>query len=232
MKTIGVLGGTSWPSTIDYYRVLNAMVLEALGPYHSARICLYSIDYHPLKSRYAARFGEIAPLLQDEIERLVSMKPDCVLMANNTLHKAFDDLACQPDLQGLPMIHIVEETGKEAVALGYRKLLLLGTKFTMEDGYYEGKLEGDFDLDIEIPSLADRDRIQESQTAISLGDAPEKHFDVFRDILSGYDGYDAVVPACTELPLVVLPETTDMPILNPTWLQCRAAVEFALEGIE
>lgn len=231
MKLIGILGGTSWPSTIDYYKICNELVSSRLGGYYSARILLYSVNYNPLKSNYGPNWQNVPPILSEQLQNLVDLKPDCVLVANNTLHKAIDDPVFHLDYKGLPLFHIVNETGKAAQKEGYQKLLLLGTKFTMEDGYYESKLEDNFGLDVEIPSLEDRNRIQESQTDIALGGDAAKHFDVFRDILSKYTGYDAVVPACTELPLVVLPETTSMPILNPTFLQCKAAVDFALEGV-
>jgi len=155
MQTIGILGGTSWPSTLDYYRLLNEMVLEVLGGFHSARLCLHSVDYHAIKSRYVDRWDEVPALLAAELQALVSMKPDCIIIANNTLHRAFDDSNCDVDLQGIPMFHIAEETAKAAVQAGHQKLLLLGTKDTMENGYYQSKLEA-AGLQVETPSLDDR----------------------------------------------------------------------------
>ena len=103
MKTIGLLGGTSWPSTPLYYRHLNEKIAAALGGHHSAKIILYSIDYHPIKSLYPDGWNEISTFLRAELKRLDDMGPDCVLICNNTLHKGYDILVEQQkiSLQGL-----------------------------------------------------------------------------------------------------------------------------------
>lgn len=225
MKTIGLLGGTSWPSTLDYYATLNRMVGEKLGGFHSAQIILKSIDYHDIKSCYGRDWSKVAPLLEKEIRAALALKPDIFLICNNTLHKALDEL--QIDFGAVQLIHMIAETGKEAKAQGYKNLLLLGTKGTMEDGSYARKLES-FGAMVGVPDLADRDLIQTLQPKLAAGEDPALYVEQFRAILARYPEYDAVVLACTELPLVVTPAITDLPILNPTFLQCRAAVEAAL----
>lgn len=226
MRSIGLLGGTSWPSTIDYYTTLNRMVADRLGGYHSARLSISSIDYHDIKSSYTTNWSNVAPLLKVEIERALMSQPNIFLIACNTLHKALDELNFE--FGSVKLIHIVDETGYEAERQGYRKLLLLGTKFTMEDGFYANKLRQKFHLIVDTPSAEDRVTIQTIQTALAAGESPELYEAQFKKILDGYPGYDAVVPACTELPLIVTPKITPLPILNPTYLQCRAAVEAAL----
>ncbi len=225
MKTIGLLGGTSWPSTLDYYATLNRMVGEKLGGFHSAQIILKSIDYHDIKSCYGRDWSKVAPLLEKEIHAALALKPDIFLICNNTLHKALDELSI--DFGPVQLIHMVEETGKEAKTQGYQNILLLGTKTTMEDGAYARKLET-FGLTVEVPGLADRDLIQTMQPKLAAGDDPALYADRFKELLARYPQYDAVVLACTELPLVVTEQITTLPILNPTYLQCRAAVEAAL----
>jgi len=106
MKTIGLLGGTSWPSTIEYYRILNRLAQEKLGGYHSANLLLYSIDYHEIKSRYHDGWDEIPILLEKEIHKLVKLGPDCILICNNTLHKAFDEIKTDLNLK-IPFHHSV-----------------------------------------------------------------------------------------------------------------------------
>lgn len=229
MKRIGVLGGASWPSTIDYYTLLNTLVLEKLGGFHSANLILKSMDYHAIKSCYGAGWDAVPSLLEEQLADLAMMRPDCILIANNTLHKALDAFTDGQAFQGIPLIHIVRETGKAAQKVGYQRLLLLGTKFTMEDGYYAGVLKRDFGLDVEIPNEPDRDAIQAIQTPLSLGEDASLFEDQMSQIIASYSHFDAVVPACTELPLVVRADNTELPVLNPTQLQCEAAVQFALD---
>ena len=109
LKTIGLLGGTSWPSTIEYYRTLNEFAQETLGGFHSANLLLRSIDYHDIKSRYYDRWSEIPSLLEQEIKAFVGLRPDCLVICNNTLHKAFDVIEGGLALP-IPVFHIVKAT--------------------------------------------------------------------------------------------------------------------------
>jgi aspartate racemase len=226
LKTIGLLGGTSWPSTIEYYRILNEFAQEKLGGFHSASLLLRSIDYHDIKSRYYERWAEIPALLQDEIRKFARLGPDCLVICNNTLHKAFDAFAAELALP-IPVFHIVEATGRAARSMNLRRLLLLGTKFTMEDGFYHRGLEL-FDLRVVTPDEEDRVRIQQIQSRLARG-VMEEAFrrDLATLIEKHVESVDAVVLACTELPLAIRQEDCRVPVLNPTELQCREAFEFA-----
>ena len=226
MKTIGLLGGTSWPSTIEYYRILNELAQEKLGGFHSASLLLRSIDYHDIKSRYYDRWAEIPALLEREIRAFVALRPDCLVICNNTLHKAFDTIAAKLALP-VPVIHVVEATGRAARSRNLQRLLLLGTKFTMEDGFYHRGLER-FGLRVETPDEEDRDRIQQIQSRLARGVmAEEFRRDLAALVEKRADSVDAVVLACTELPLAIRREDCRIPVLNPTELQCREAFEFA-----
>jgi aspartate racemase len=225
MKTIGLLGGTSWPSTIEYYRILNELAQEKLCGFHSANLLLYSIDYHDIKNRYHEGWDEIPILLKNEIEKLVQMGPDCIMICNNTLHKAFDEIKAELNLR-IPIFHIVEITGEYAIKNHCKNLLLLGTKFTMEDGFYQNTLHK-FGLATEIPDLDDRIKIQDVQTELAKGELNEDFRKAFRQIITKYDHLDAVILACTEIPLAVNQKDFDIMILNPSDLQCRKAFEFA-----
>lgn len=225
MKTIGLLGGTSWPSTIEYYRILNELAYEKLGGFHSAKLLLYSIDYHEIKNRYHEGWDEIPILLKNEIEKLVKMGPDCIMICNNTLHKAFDEIKTDLNLE-IPIFHIIEVTGEYATKNHCKNLLLIGTKFTMEDGFYQSALNK-FGLTTEIPDLDDRIKIQEVQSELAKGVLHERFREVFRRIIPKHDHLDAVVLACTEIPMVVNQKDFGIMILNPTYLQCRKAFDFA-----
>lgn len=227
MKTIGLLGGMSWPSTIEYYRFLNQLTQEKLGGYHSANVLLYSIDYHEIKTRYANGWDEIPDLLKRELEKLIKLGPDCIIICNNTLHKAFDLI--EPDMAlSIPIFHIVDVTGKHAKKKKLHNLLLLGTQFTMEDGFFQRKLER-CGLTVRIPESQDRIEIQKVQTKLAKGLMENNFHDRFHKIISKHSEVDAVVLACTEIPLVVKQKDYDIPILNPSELQCRRAFEFATQ---
>ena len=234
MKTIGLIGGTSWPSTILYYEHLNRMAQAELGGYHSARLILHNVDYHRMKSSYAATGGreEIPGYLNEEIDTLAAMKPDCIVICNNTLHKGLDILSgaiqCQTDI---PYIHIIDAVAAAAKEKEQQSLLLLGTKFTMEDGFYAKKLEEKHGLTISVPDEDDRNIIQEMQTAIALGNMEDSFRGRFGDILERYKNYDAAILACTELPLAIAEDNCPIPIIDPIYEQCRAAIAFAFTDV-
>ncbi len=229
MKIIGLLGGTSWPSTPLYYNYLNKLINEKMGGHHSARIILYSIDYHEIKSRYPDGWDKIPELLGEELRLLDDMGPDCILICNNTLHKGYDMLT--QDGSSIPLqaqvIHLVVATARAAQARECSKLLLLGTKFTMEDGFFADRLRF-FGLEVDTPNEADRQEIQDMQSLISAGKNDPSFRGRFKDMLDRYKGYDGLVLGCTELPLVIDEEVTDIPILNPIHVQCEEAVKFIL----
>ena len=231
MKTIGLLGGTSWPSTIEYYRILNELAQARLGGHHSARVLLKSIDYHEIKSRYHAGWDEIPALLRAEIESFTCLAPhgpQCLVICNNTLHKAYDSFAAQLDL-GMPVFHVVRETGAHAVSRGFRHLLLLGTQFTMEDGFYHRGLEA-FGLRVSTPEQGDRAGIQEVQTQLARGVMRPAFRRYFLGLVDRYREVDAVVLGCTELPLAMAQADYALPLINPTELQCAAAFDYAAAG--
>ncbi len=226
MKLIGLLGGTSWPSTIEYYRILNELAQARLGGFHSANLLLRSIDFQAIKSRYHTGWDEIPALLKLEIEALARLGPACLVICNNTLHKAYDQIAPQLGLK-IPVLHSIEVTAREANARGLRKLLLLGTQFTMEDGFYQRGLER-HGLAVSVPDAADRAALQVIQSQLAQGVMQPAFREFFAALIVKYAGVDAVVLACTEIPLVVEQKDYAMAILNPTELQCRAAFEFAI----
>jgi len=132
MKRIALLGGTSWPSTIEYYTELNQRIHQQLGGYHSCPMILYNIDYHEIKSRYPNEWAEITTLLQTEIEQILKLNPDGLIICNNTLHKAFDLLKDRIQIP-IPVFHTIDLTKTFILENRFKRVMLLGTKFTMED---------------------------------------------------------------------------------------------------
>ncbi len=226
MRSIGLLGGTSWPSTVLYYRLLNSLIQQKLGEHHSAELILLSIDNHDFKSRYHHAWAEIPGLLQTHLERLFRLGPDCVLICNNTLHRALDLLGdtLRPPV---PIFHLIELTAAHAADRKLRRVLLLGTRFTMEDGYYHRHL-GRYGLQVEVPSEADRYRIQQAQVEMSQGRLLPVHRQVLADVIRKHRHADGVILGCTELPLAVDPNEHEQLIIDPVTVHCHRAVEFAL----
>jgi aspartate racemase len=224
MRLIGILGGTSWPSTISAYRMLNEAVQRRLTRDHSARIVLYSVDYGEMLGDW----GQADRLLLKELRKLLSFAPDCWMIANNTLHKFYDEIRGElPDAP--PMFHAIDLVRGQLMADGVRRVLLLGTRFTMEQGYYAGPLRA-AGIEVVIPKEADRAHIEAVQRRLAHGEVDPGFAPYFGDLIGGYAdaGCEAVVAACTELPLVITPELSAIALIDPLRLQCEACVDFAL----
>lgn len=225
MKTIGLLGGTSWPSTIEYYKILNQMAQNHFGGHHSAKIILFNIDYHEIKQHYNDGWDKIPNLLKKELEKLNDLKPDCILICNNTLHKAYDIIKDELILD-MPLFHMLKITAKTAKKQGFKKILLLGTKFTMEDNFFKNHLKNK-NLEVIVPTLQERDEIQIFQSRLSKGIIEDSAKEYFINLLDKYDEIDAVILGCTELPLAIEQKDIKQHILNPLELQCQEAFKYA-----
>jgi aspartate racemase len=231
MKTIGLLGGTGWSSTIGYYKLLNESVHERLGGYHSAKILLKSIDYHDIMSNYGKDPEKIADILFDELLDLYSLNPDCVIICCNSLHKYYDMVKHNIyDDEGIPVFHAIELVGQHAKEKCYKRVLLLATKSTMEDGFFAKIVEG-HGISVVIPEIAKRDEIQKILSdELIHNKVTEASRNYFAQIITDHPECDAVILGCTEFPLLVNSTNSKLPIINPVELQCKAALDFALNN--
>ncbi len=226
MRRIALLGGMSWPSTIEYYRLFNEMIAERLGGHHSADLILRSIDYHPLKSRYHHGWDVIPSLLECEMRFTLSLPCDGLILCCNTLHKAFD-LIRDSLAMTVPFFHAVELTASHARERGMKHLLLLGTRFTMEDGFFEAGLRRE-GLEVSVPDAKEREEIQAIQSRLAAGEHRPEFAEYFARLLGRYAHVDAAILGCSELPLAITPQISSVPLLDPTRLQVSAAVNYAL----
>lgn len=227
MKNIGLLGGTGWSSTIGYYTLLNQMVNERLGGFHSAEITLHSIDYHNIMANYGQDHEATATSLKKELQKLLTLKPDCFIICCNSLHKYYDmikaDLAPQ-----IPVFHAVELTARHLQENEHKKILLLATKFTMEDGFFAKILENQ-GIEVVIPDEVDRNSIRDVHAQELMSNIiSENGKKIFGDIIARYSNVDAVVSACTEFAMILETIKIDSPVIDPMYLQCAGAVDFAL----
>ncbi len=231
MKKIGLLGGTSWTSTFQYYHLLNTSYNAHKGAYHSAPIMLYSIDYNKIKQNYAEKNGwDIIPsLLKKELDILTTMPINGFMICNNTLHKAYDILKQQDQIDyKIPVFHALELTAQQAKTQNYKSVLLLGTKYTMTEIFFKEYFNKQ-NINVVIPNATEIDQIQEMQTRISLNKHNDDDSIFFENILKKYQNQtDSAVLGCTELPLVIR-NPADFCLLNPIHLQCKKAIEFMVK---
>jgi aspartate racemase len=226
MKLIGLFGGMSWIATVPYYERLNRMVAEHEGAPNAARILLYSVNYGEFKTLYHHGWDRIPGIFEKEYRLLMRGQPDCVILANNTLHKAYDLVADRLP-KTAPFFHAVHLTRDYCLANKIKHALFVGTAFTMKDAYFFGPLHA-AGVTLTLPTEAEQQQIQEIQTGITNGDTGEAQKTAFARIIERYNAVDGVILACTELPLIAPHSTPQCPMINPVELQCQAAVNFAL----
>lgn len=230
MKTIGLLGGTGWSSTISYYALINQLMNEKLGGYHSAKILLKSIDYHNIMDNYGKDHAKTAESLFVELSGLIALKPDCFMICCNSLHKYYDMIASKLN-PSIPIFHAVDLVAEHLNAVQHKRVLLLATKFTMEDGFFASKLESQ-NIEVVIPTLEQRNSMQSIHDELMLNNVTQQSRDYFSELILSHQDLDAVVLGCTEYPLVVNQANSVLPIVDPVYLQAVAAVSFATKSME
>ncbi len=226
MKPIALLGGTAWPSTIDYYIKLNMLAVEHLGKEHSADLLIRSIDYLSLRKYYSSSWDQVAKELLSYLEDLDEQDPACIIICNNTLHKCLELIDFKKTIKA-PIVSIIDSAIEDLKAAQVKKPLLLATSFVWEDGFVARRLtkEG---FTVSIPSEASQERIQEVQKAIAEGqDSADLTQDLI-DVCSRHKDCDAILLACTELPAAFESINLKTPIIDPSLRQCEIAFEYYL----
>lgn len=226
MKTIGLLGGTGWSSTIKYYQMLNERVHERLGGYHSAKILLKSIDYHEIMTHYGKNHDKIAQILQHEIQTFLPLQPDCLIICCNSLHKYYDRIASTLSMT-IPVFHAVHLVAEELQKRCFQRALLLATKFTMEDGFFAKILE-EKGIEAVIPEAKEREQMKVIHEELMLNQTHECSRNFFQQLMARYQDIDAIILGCTEYSLLVNENTSPKPIIDPVYLQTLHAVNYAL----
>lgn len=229
MKTIGLVGGMSWESTLEYYRIINQRVKEKAGGFHSAKLVLYSVDFQEVESRqHRGRWDELTALMIDAAQRVERAGADVLLICTNTMHLMADQVQ---DSIRIPLLHIVDVTAQAVKARSFRKVGLLGTRFTMEQDFYRGRLQKKHGLEVVIPEEQDRALIHAIlYDELCLGTISARSKKVFQRIIAKLEdeGAQGIILGCTEIPLLVKQEDYEIPLFDTTTLHARAAVDFAL----
>ncbi len=228
MKTIGLLGGMSWESTAEYYRLINEDVKTRLGGFHSARCLLYSVDFAEIEAHQeAGRWEEAGEALAAAAWGLERGGAECLVLCTNTMHK------CADQIQGriaIPLLHIADAAGQAVAQRGLRCVGLLGTTYTMEEPFYKGRLAERFGLEVIVPDAPDRQVVHSVIDEICLGqiraDSRARYTRIIERLAAS--GAQGVILGCTEIGLLVHDGDGGIPLFDTTRLHAQAAVDFAL----
>ena len=231
MKTIGLIGGMSWESTANYYRDINERVKQRLGGLHSAHILLYSVDFQEIERlQHQGRWDEAGEQLGNIARRLEGAGADVVALCTNTMHKVAP--AIEAALR-VPFLHIADPTAQAVKQAGIGRIGLLGTRFTMEEDFYRGRLVERHGLDVIVPDPAERETVHRViYDELCLGKVEERSRKAYRDIIAHLveRGAEGVILGCTEIAMLVSPADSPVPLFDTTQLHAVSAVDFALQS--
>ncbi len=228
MKTIGLIGGTTWVSTIEYYRLLNQGIANKLGGLNSAKILLHSINFADLQNNGTyLPLPQIAEMLSESAKKLQTAGADCILICANTLHIVADDVQSNINV---PLIQLTEATAREINRLGLSKVALLGTKVTMESNFYKDKLSH-ANIETIIPTESERNFIQHSifnelGKEIFKPETKNEYVRIIQNLTS--QGAQGIILGCTEIPLLIKQSDCTVPVFDTTRIHVDSAIQFAL----
>lgn len=229
MKTIGLLGGMSWESTVPYYRQINEAVKARLGGLHSAKIILYSVDFGEIERlQHRGEWAAAGNILADAARAVERAGADCVVLCTNTMHKVAHRIE---EAVGIPLIHIADPTAQAIRDAGIRRVGLLGTRFTMEQDFYRRRLSEGHGIDVLVPDTADRERVhrviyEELCIGVIDGDSRADYRNVMARLVAR--GAEAIILGCTEIGMLVSANDASVPLFDTARLHAQAAAAFAL----
>lgn len=229
MKKIGLIGGMSWESTQEYYRIINEEIGRRLGGLHSAKIILDSVDFDEVeKLQHLGEWGRLGDMLAGSAQNLERAGADCVLICTNTMHKCAEQVVGSVQI---PLIHLADATGKIVKQRGLKRVGLLGTKFTMEQDFYKGRLTEKFGLEVMVPDENDREYVHDViYNQLCHGEIREtsqlKYLEIIQKMID--NGAEGVILGCTEIPLLIKKEDVSVSVFDTTNIHAIAAVDFAL----
>lgn len=228
MKTIGMIGGMSWESTVTYYQIINRTVKEKLGGFHSAKCLLYSVDFHEIEEcQSSGDWERSAEILAEAAVNLERGGADFIVICTNTMHKVADRIQ---ERIAIPILHIAEVTADELLDQKIGTVALLGTKYTMEQDFYKDKLTGR-GIRVMVPEAEDRERINDviyNELCLGIVSSDSKHD--FMRIIEGLlkNGAEGVILGCTEIGLLVNQDDTDAPLYDTTLIHGSRAALYAV----
>ena len=230
MKTIGLIGGMSWESTVPYYRIINEEVKNRLGGLHSAKIVLYSVEFDEIeKCQAAGEWERSGDILGDAAQKLEAAGADFILICTNTMHKVAPQIS---SMIHVPIVHIADATADELERCRIHRVGLLGTKYTMTQDFYKQKLI-DRGLEVVIPDEADIDMVNNIIFhELCMGEIREESRREFQSVIDGLKekGAEGVILGCTEIGLLIQQPDSSLPVFDTTLIHAKCAAEMALDS--
>jgi aspartate racemase len=231
MKTIGVIGGMSWESSTEYYRLLNRHAKARLGGHHNARSLMLTVDFAPIEANQrAGDWSALGRQMADAARQLERGGADLVMLATNTMHRVYESIEQAIDV---PFLHIADPTGEALRAAGIERVGLLGTRYTMEQTFYTGRLRERYGLDTMIPDEVERADVHRIiYDELCHGKVIDESRGVYRRVIESLTarGAQAVILGCTEITLLIAQEDSALPVFDTTALHAQAAVEWAIDS--
>ena len=231
MKVIGMIGGMSWESSLEYYRLINEKVKERLGGLHSARCLMYSVDFAEIEVlQHQGRWEEATELMVDAAGRIERGGADFLIICTNTMHLMAPEISRNISI---PLLHIADAAAERIKKLGLKKVGLLGTRFTMQQKFYRDRLKDGHGIDVVVPDEEGMTLVHDViYKELCLGVIRDSSRDVYKKIIKKMagEGAQSVVLGCTEIPLLISQGDCDIPLFDTTAIHTEAAVDFALAG--
>lgn len=230
MKTIGLIGGMSWESSIEYYKLINELVKEKLGGVHSCKSIMNSVDFSEIeKLQHNGEWEKLTEIMVDIAKKLEKTGADCIVICTNTMHKMAEDIEREVKI---PLIHIADSVGENIVKLNLKKVALIGTKFTMEQDFYKERIRNKFGIEVIIPNENDKNIVhrviyEELVKGQFRDESRKEYIRIIRELTK--EGAEGVILGCTEIPLLISQTDVEIPIFDTTKLHSESAVEFALK---
>lgn len=230
MKTVGLLGGMSWESTVGYYKAINQGIKQSLGGLHSAKIALFSVDFDQIeKCQFNGDWDETAKILSEAAKNVQLAGADFLLICTNTMHKVAPQIEEAIDI---PILHVADATAEVLLEKGIKTVGLLGTAYTMEQDFYKGRLKNNFGLTVLVPNKQDRKIVHDviyNELCLGIINSSSKHEYVRIIEALANKGAEAVILGCTEIGLLVEQTDTHTTLLDTTNIHTQKAVEWALK---
>lgn len=231
MKTIGLIGGMSWESSLEYYRLINEAVKAKLGGLHSARSLMFSFDFEEIETlQHQGKWAEATQLMVAAAQQVERGGADCIVICTNTMHKMAD--AVQAAIN-IPVLHIADSTAEKITEHRFQKVGLLATGYTMEQDFYKGRLRDQYGLEVLIPNEADRKIVHDIiYQELCLGVIKPESKAAYIAIMDKFveQGAECVILGCTEITLLIKPEDSPLPVFDTTLIHALEAVEWALKS--
>ena len=230
MKTIGLIGGMSWESSIEYYRIINETAKEKLGGLHSAKSLMVTVDFAEIeKLQHEGCWDDTAQILIKCAQDLERGGADFIVLCTNTMHKVADQIQAHTKI---PFLHIADATAEKIKSAGLQKIGLLGTRFTMEQDFYKSRLTEKYGLDVLIPNNAERELVHrviydELCLGVVKNDSRENYKEIMQSLVE--QGAQGIILGCTEIELLVKQADSSVPLFPTSYIHAVAAVEYALK---